>query len=534
MAALNQILGQLTKFWTGLGTKQRVWLIAGSVVTLAVIAGFTVLMGKPEYKPLLTGMEPTEAQQVAQRLAAKNIPYEVSTDGKTVSVPADKLDSSRLEIASEGMPKSGRLGFELFDKLNWGQTDFDEKVNYQRALEGELERTIQTLNGVESARVHLVLPSDSLFLDRQSQAKASVTLKMRSRGGLSRDMQTSIARLVSGAVEKLVPEDVTVVDADTNRPFSLPQQGTLVASTEAGAEMANRIISTLEPVVGADHVRASVNVEYDPTTTEENRETYDPNGVVAVSTQRSEEQMVGSTLGGVPGTGSNVPNKAVNKQTATPSGQSSKTENNMYAVNKVVRRTMEPAGRIRRITAALLVDDAVEAQQGSGSPARRKRSPEELKQIEELAKAAIGLDTNRGDTIAIQNLSFAQLNAGPAVKATPVERVQRALRDWSVVVRYGAMLLLFVFVYFLLLRPVKKQVMTAVRNQTALAQQQQMAQQVAAAGASPVPELPDLPPVSLSEEKQRTIQLKKELTEKIKTEPIPASRLVKAWLEEEE
>jgi flagellar M-ring protein FliF len=513
-----------------------VWLIAGSVVTLAVIAGFTVMMGKPEYKPLLTGMEPAEAQQIAQRLAAKNIPYEVSTDGKTVSVPADKLDSSRLEIASEGMPKSGRLGFEIFDKLNWGQTDFDEKVNYQRALEGELERTIQTLSGVESARVHLVLPSDSLFLDRQSQAKASVALKMRSRGGLSQGMQTSIARLVSGAVEKLNAEDVIVVDADTNRPFSMPQQGTLVASNEAGVELANRIISTLEPVVGADHVRASVNVEYDPTTTEENRETYDPNGVVAVSTQRSEEQMMGSALGGVPGTSSNVPNsKGAAKQTATPSGQSSKTENNMYAVNKVVRRTMEPAGRIRRISAALLLDDSVEAQQGNGSPVRRKRSPEELKQIEELAKAAIGLDTNRGDTIAIQNLSFAQLNTAPE-KVTPVERVQRILREWSVAVRYGAMLLLFVLVYFLLLRPVKKQVITAVRGPAALPQKSEpAAEEVAAVPAAPqIPELPDLPPPTLTEEKQRTLQLKKDLTEKIKAEPVSASRLVKAWLQEEE
>jgi flagellar M-ring protein FliF len=166
---------------------------------------------------------------------------------------------------------------------------------------------------------------------------------------------------------------------------------------------------------------------------------------------------------------------------------------------------------------------------------RRKRSPEELKQIEELAKAAIGLDTNRGDTIAIQNLSFAQLNTAPE-KVTPVERVQRILREWSVAVRYGAMLLLFVLVYFLLLRPVKKQVITAVRGPEALAAKNEpKVEQVAEVAAAPkIPELPDLPPPTLSEEKQRTLQLKKELTDKIKAEPASASRLVKAWLQEEE
>ena len=142
-------------------------------------------------------------------------------------MPGDKLDSSRLEIASEGMPHSGRLGFELFDKLNWGQTEFDEKVNYQRALEGELERTIQTLRDVESVRVHLVMPTDSVFLDREREAKASVILRLRS-GQLSQDTERSIASLVSGAVDKLSPQNVTITDADTNQPFQCTRPGSPV------------------------------------------------------------------------------------------------------------------------------------------------------------------------------------------------------------------------------------------------------------------------------------------------------------------
>src|SRR3954467_3014366 len=208
MASGEQVLGQLKSMVTGLSAKQRIVLVASALLTAATVALFVNWIGKPDYTPLYTNMEPADAQSLVSRLAQKNILAEVSADGKTVSVPADKLDASRLEMASQGMPHSGRLGFELFDKVNWGQTEFDEKVNYQRALEGELERTIQTLRDVESARVHLVMPTESVFLDREREAKASVILRLRSRQ-LSDDTQKSIASLVSGAVDKLSPQNVT-------------------------------------------------------------------------------------------------------------------------------------------------------------------------------------------------------------------------------------------------------------------------------------------------------------------------------------
>src|SRR5262249_34088922 len=161
-----------------------------------------------------------------------------------------------------GMPHSGRLGFELFDKLNWGQTEFDEKVNYQRALEGELERTIATLRDVESARVHLVMPTDSVFVDREREAKASVILKLRS-GTLADETHRAIASLVSGAVDKLNPENVTVIDADTNQPLLAHHKGSSQTDAELEDELSAKLMTTLEPVVGAQRVRASVNVEYD-------------------------------------------------------------------------------------------------------------------------------------------------------------------------------------------------------------------------------------------------------------------------------
>ena len=530
MPSVNQVQKQVTDLLSGLSPKQRVMLAGATVVTVAVLALFVRMIGTPDYRPLMTGMEAADAQGLGAQLAAKSIPYEISPDGKTVSVPSEQLDASRMAVASDGMPHSGRLGFELFDKMNWGQTEFDEKVNYQRALEGELERSIQTLSDVDSVRVHLVMPTDSIFIDRESKAKASVILKLRS-GRLSDGTREGIARLVAGAVDKLSPDDVTVVDADTNRPLG-PSHDALSLGSNLNQDLSTQLVQTLEPVVGPDHVRARVNVEIDPTTTEENDETYDPKSAVAVSAQRSEEQIGGGALaGGVPGTSSNVPGGSTPPKTVTVSSdgtQISKSESNTYAVNKVVRHTLQPGGRIRRITAALLVDDVAEVKQVSGKSqeTRRKRTPEELKQIEDLAKAAIGIDPTRGDTVSVQNIAFDQPRAETPTKSTAMEKVRVTLNDWSSFIRYGALLVLFLLAYMLLLRPIKKQLVTTFRELPAAVS----ARKIAVAG---VELATGQDPASLPPGQQRAVTLKKQLMEKVSAEPAAASKLIQAWIHEE-
>ncbi len=532
MPPLNQVQKQLTDFVTGLNGKQRALLVGAAVLTIGVLAAFAHLISTPDYVPLMTGMEPPDAQALGAKLAAKNIAYQISADGKGVNVPSDKLDSSRMEVASDGMPHSGRLGFELFDKLNWGQTEFDEKVNYQRALEGELERSIQTLRDVESARVHLVMSTDSVFLDRERPAKASVILKLRS-GRLSQETQLGIARLVSGAVDKLSPENVTVIDADTNRPLGMPRHGGFSGDGSLEEEYTARLLQTLEPVVGAQHVRASVNVDYDPTSTEESQETYDPKSAVAVSSQKSQEQVGGTMAGGVPGTSSNVPGGDGGAKPTVESGdetQISTSESNTFAVNKVVRHTVEPAGRIRRVSAALLVDDATDVKQENGkrTESRRKRTPDELKQIEDLAKAAIGVDVSRGDSLTIENLSFEQVPVDAPAKPTTAERIRVTLNDWSSIVRYAALILLFLLVYALLLRPVKKQLLTTFRELPGRIAGQ--TSQVAGATAAQL--IPGQEMMALSQEQQRAAALKKQLVEKVKSEPAAAGKLIQSWLNE--
>src|ERR1700679_4150339 len=192
MAGFNDATEQAKQFWAGRNRGQKGLLLAGAGATVLLLTLFVRLIGTPDYKPLYTGLEAADAQTLSAQLDAQGIPHEASADGKTVSVPADKLDAARLQTATAGAPHSGRMGFELFDKMSWGQTEFDEKVTYQRALEGELERTIQTLGDVESARVHLVMPTDSVFADRQHSAKASVILKLR-RSSLPKDAVLAIS-----------------------------------------------------------------------------------------------------------------------------------------------------------------------------------------------------------------------------------------------------------------------------------------------------------------------------------------------------
>src|ERR1039457_1889040 len=216
---VGPVIDRIKIFWEGLRPQQRIYLGVGLGITLAVAAFFVKMISSPDYKTLMTGLEAADAQTISAQLAAKKIPYVIGPNGSSISVPKDNLDAARLEVSSHDSSHSGRIGFEIFDKVSWGQTEFDEKVNYQRALEGELERTIQTMSNVKSARVHLVMASDSVFLDRERGAKASVTLRLR-RGSLSRDELSSISRLVAGAVDELKPGDVAIIDADSNQSLA--------------------------------------------------------------------------------------------------------------------------------------------------------------------------------------------------------------------------------------------------------------------------------------------------------------------------
>jgi|CZKL01.1.fsa_nt_gi flagellar M-ring protein FliF len=530
MAGFTDAIGQAKQFWASRSGKQKTYLLAGAGATLGLLALFVRLIGTPDYKPLFTGLEPADAQTLTAQLDAQGIPHQASADGKTISVPADKLDAARLQTATNGNPHSGRLGFELFDKMSWGQTEFDEKVAYQRAIEGELERTIQTLSGVDSARVHLVMATDSVFLDRQRGAKASVILKLK-RDGLSKDAVLAISRLVAGAVDQLRPEDVSIVDAATDRSLSMNHDG---SDGGEGLEstLAQRLIATLEPVVGTNKIRASVNVDYDHASTEESQEKYDPTVSAVLSVQKTDDQATGGTIPvGVPGTSSNTPSpkqaKDANINPSHDSLQKSTTENAQYGVNRTVTHRVEPAGKIQRVTAAILVDDAVvtTSVKGKTSYTTHKRTPEEMAKIQELAKAVVGFKSERGDTISVQNMSFDSPPTDSDLAAPKwTEQLHKVSTESSSILRPVSLLALFILVYFLVIRPVQKQAL-------APGQLAQNATPELAGGART--ERLTAGSMEFRDDAQKAAHLKEETIELIKQKPTNTARAVQAWLREE-
>src|SRR6204780_5149655 len=281
--SFDDVTHRLGEFFKGLSLQQRLLLLAGVALVGGTLWVFVALLATPKFVTLYSGLRSEEAQSLASRLAAKNIPHQVSPDGGSLLVPDDKLDAARLETAAAGLPRSARLGFELFDTPNWAGSDFTEKVNSQRALEGELERTLGTLSEVEAVRVHLVMPQESLFTEKQHDAKAAVILKTRS-GRLSEQAQLAIPQLVASSVEGLRPENVTVVDADSNTPLLRHRgPGGDYGSYDLDEELGKTLLRTLEPVVGAEHVRASVHVEYDLSSSDNTEEVYDPKTVATLT-----------------------------------------------------------------------------------------------------------------------------------------------------------------------------------------------------------------------------------------------------------
>ncbi len=540
---MDKILQQLNAFLRGLSAKQVVLLTGCVIVVGATVWIFVGLVGAGDYKTLYSGMAPLDAQSLGQRLAAQNISYQLSSDGTAVQVRSDQLDKARLEAAAQGPLASGRMGFELFDKPNWSGSDFSEKVNYQRALEAELERTIQTISGVEAVRVHLVLPRESLFTDRERPAKAAVVLKL-SGTRLTDQISASVANLVSSAWDDLSPQNVTVVTTDGQMQEKGHSHSLGVGGTqELETTLAERIVQTLAPVVGADHVKSSITIDYDPNSGESTQELYDPNSTAVLSSQTSQETVGDLEPAGIPGTPSNAPNSQGNTaavaqaKTATAT-QGIRSESKTYAVSRTTHHVLEPAGRIKRVAAAILVDDAVEVKtdNGKSQETRRKRTPEEMKQIEELAKAAIGFDQQRGDLFALQNITFTQPSVDVPAPEGKFQRLLVFAERWTWMLRYVALAVLFALVYLLVLRPVKKQMIALLRAPPQHALPASGASG-GAAGALPtgvsMASLADQPDI-ISAEVQEAVALKKKVVSKVNGDPEAASRLIQNWLREGE
>jgi flagellar M-ring protein FliF len=480
--------------------KKRTGLLAGGLMLAAVIATMVWFMNRTDWRVLYSGLEPRDAGMVEQELGAAGIAYRTTSDQSGVEVPSDLLDKARMEVAAKGMPQTGRLGFELFDKPNWVGSEFDEKVNYQRALEGELEHTIGSLGAVKSARVHLVLPAESLFAQEAKVAKASVVLKLR-KPELAEEQVESIRRLVAGAVENLTPENVTLVDADGRLDLQAKDQHAHEGDAEQALE--SKLVAMLEPTVGVGNVRAIVNAEYDEGAEERTDEVYDPTLTATTSMQKTEQSSgAAAKASGVPGTASNTPaaapvNAVQGSATAAAPGvppllqpaatkdalpvypdrgygqnQTMKEESGTYAVTKHTLHREDGPGRLKRVTVAVVVNDRM-TMEGAGKLEHavwKPRSSEEMHRLEGLAQAAVGYDLKRGDAVVVENVGFSSnvTEAPPLGLAKVVEQAKDLAHQEPGMVRAGVMAFLGLLVVLMVLRPVAKQVVTALEAPKAL------------------------------------------------------------------
>jgi flagellar M-ring protein FliF len=508
-------------WWASLQAAQRTGLVVSAGLVATLVGGVLFLMMRTDWRTLYANLDAEDGRQIGTILTQAQIPFDVTADGSGIRVPAPQLDKARLATAAKGGVRSGRLGFEIFDKPNWVGSEFDERVNYQRALEGELEHTVSSLSDVESARVHLVMPHDSLFSEQERPAKASVVLKIRHHS-LADGEPDAIRNLVASAVDGLAPERVVLVDAAGQAQLGTRTTDALRLTAEQALE--EKLISTLEPVTGAGNVRASVTLNYGSAASEETKESYDPAQTVTLSMQRTEQTSGPQPLAaGVPGTASNAPNSQAlpvyPQQSAPP--QSAKNESATYGVSKTVRHQVETPGRVLRMTAAVVVNDRMmqTAQKGKAA-VWQSRSPEELRNLTALAQAAVGFDSGRGDNLSVQDLPFDGNREQTQVSA--VGTVLASAERSPLLLKYVALLAAILVVMTLGVRPLLRRLAAVARNAPAPETKELAAARTAALNP------PGAPAADL--QRTRAQQILEEVSGHLKREPAQTSRLLQSWI----
>jgi flagellar M-ring protein FliF len=460
-------------------------------ILLALAAGVAGLVAvglwsqQPDMQVLFANLTQEDAGAIVEKLKESKVPYEVGAGGGSIFVPSAQVHDLRLQLAGQGLPHGGGVGFEIFDRTTVGMSEFVQKLNYRRALQGELARTIAQMPEVERARVHLAVPERRLFSSEQDKPRASVVLSLKRSGSLSKAQVQGVVHLVASSVEGLQPQHVTVVDGHGRMLSEASDDGPtrlsgsqLEYQRSIEKDIETRIQTMLERIVGASKAVVRVSSVLDFRQVELTEERFDPNGQVVRSEQRNQEKANGTSgqAGGVPGVGSNVPSGQV-AQPAQSSSNSTQTKNETlnYEISRTVSRIIEPTGTIKKLSVAVLVDgtyEAAKAGEGTGE-AKRKYAPRadaEMKQIEEIVKKAMGYSAERQDQVEVVNVPFGgeEAEEGPGAIATAV---LPSAAVWAPYVRYGVAGVLFLLILFFVVRPLLG-VLTAPQGAPMLAEGQ--------------------------------------------------------------
>ncbi len=439
--ALNDVIS-LIKAWP---IKKKAALLSIIIMSIALMSGIMWWSQRIDYQVLYSNLTPEDAGQVITKLRDMKVPYNV--DGNAIYVPGSKVYELRLDMAAQGIPQGGGVGFEIFDKTQVGVTEFVQKLNYVRALQGELARTIRQLSEVDQARVHIAIPERTLFTEKEDKPTASVVLKLKSGRVLSQGQIGGIVHLVSSSVEGLQPQNVTIIDNMGNM-LSRPSTGDMIADAKqleyqksVDKDYEGKLQSMLEGIVGRGKAIVRVAAKIDFTEVERTEEKYDPDTIAVKSEQRNQEKSSGAVSGGIPGALSNQPGQQPPVSGGSPSASQRQSENINYEVSRSVSKIMQPRGEIKNISVAVLVDGIYKKDKAKMiySP----RSEEELKKYEEIVKASIGFNKDRGDQVIVQNMPF-ETAAEEMPEKTDYLKIFMTILKYAVPVIAVALMILFV------------------------------------------------------------------------------------------
>jgi flagellar M-ring protein FliF len=384
--------------WQRLTLGQRAGLVLATGIVIAVVAGAVSYTMRPVYSTLYSGLDGRDASQIADKLREQKIPFQVSADGGTIKVPQEKVSELRLDFAGAGLPRSGEIGYELFDKPMLGMTDFVQQMNYHRALEGELGRTITQLEAVDAARVHLVVPSQRLFREDQKPPTASVVVQLKPGATLSPQQVQGIAYMTAYSVEGLEVENITIMDTRGNLLTSKATRNDMVGLSSTQLEVQSQVekdlehkaLTLLENTLGAGRAQVKVTAKLNWNRIERTVENYDAERAATLSEERQE-----SSGDNTAGNGTSTTERSVTN----------------YQVPRTVEKYVPEVGNIERLSASVLVDgDYKTTKNADGSETRTyvERSPQELEKFRTLVATAIGLDRTRNDELTVVSFPFAQ------------------------------------------------------------------------------------------------------------------------------
>jgi flagellar M-ring protein FliF len=462
-------LQSLVSFLRSLGASRLMAMVAVTAALIGFFAFVIMRVTTPQMTTLFTDLSVEDSSAIIKDLDRQAIPYELRNDGAAIMVPKDKVTRLRMKLAEGGLPKGGGVGYEIFDKSDaLGTTSFVQNINHLRALEGELARTIRAIDRIQAARVHLVLPERPLFSRETPEPSASIVVRVR--GALEPQQIRAIRHLVASAVNGLKPQRVSIVDeagqllAD-GAGTGNDADNAVADERRAGLEkrMRNQVEAIVSSVVGAGRSRVEISADMDYNKITQTSDKFDPEGRVLRSTQTREESTATTDSNGQVTVNNELPGNQTNNNAQAARDQSKKTEEtNNYEISHTTKTEVTEAGRVNRISVAVLVDGSY-AKNEKGELVYQERSKEQLDRIATLVRSAIGFDQKRGDQVEVVNLKFAEAPAiAPLTEPTGMfGMLQFTKDDVMYVIELGVMMMLSIVVLFMVIRPLVKRILAS-------------------------------------------------------------------------